>query len=26
LINMIAIAIVLKIDYENRRNMRGQFY
>jgi cell division protein FtsW len=26
LINMIAIAIVLKIDFENRRNMRGQFY
>jgi cell division protein FtsW len=26
LINMISIAIVLKIDYENRRNMRGQFY
>ncbi|MBT4571006.1 MAG: putative lipid II flippase FtsW [Nitrosomonadales bacterium] len=26
LMNMIAIAIVLKIDFENRRNMRGQFY
>jgi cell division protein FtsW len=26
LINMIAIAIVLRIDYENRRNMRGQSY
>jgi len=26
LMNMIAIAIVLKIDYENRKNIRGQFY
>lgn len=26
LLNMIAIAIVLKIDHENRRNIRGQYY
>ena len=26
LMNMIALAIVLKIDHENRKNMRGQFY
>ena len=26
LLNMIAIAIVLRIDHENRRNMRGQYY
>ena len=26
LVNMIAIAILLRIDFENRRNMRGQFY
>ena len=26
LVNMIAIAIVLRIDFDNRRNMRGQFY
>ena len=26
LMNMIAIAIVLKIDHENRKNIRGQFY
>jgi len=26
LINMISIAIVLKIDFDNRRSMRGQFY
>ena len=26
LMNMIALAIVLKIDHENRKNIRGQFY
>ena len=26
LLNMVAVAIVLKIDHENRRNMRGQYY
>ncbi len=26
LMNMIALAIVLRIDYENRGNMRGQYY
>jgi cell division protein FtsW len=26
LLNMIAVAIVLRIDHENRRNMRGQYY
>jgi cell division protein FtsW len=26
LMNMIALAIVLRIDHENRKNMRGQFY
>ena len=26
LLNMIAIAIVIRIDHENRRNMRGQYY
>jgi len=25
-INIIAIAIILRIDYENKRNIRGQFY
>ena len=25
LLNMVAVAIVLKIDHENRRNMRGQY-
>lgn len=26
LLNMIAVAIVLRVDHENRRNMRGQYY
>ena len=26
LLNMVAVAILLKIDHENRRNMRGQYY
>jgi len=26
LVSIIAIAIVLRIDHENRRNMRGQYY
>ena len=26
LLNMVAVAIVIKIDHENRRNMRGQYY
>jgi cell division protein FtsW (lipid II flippase) len=26
LVSIIAIAIVLRIDHENRRNLRGQYY
>ena len=26
LVNMVAIAIILRIDHDNRKNMRGQSY